>query len=334
MHFDEETKTTKASSKRGFATTTRIKLSDTYDEDEITLVDNPQQSKKQQTRPSGVASHDPKPAIGQSLVSGDFQVDGAQVPSLHDEGTRSRPPRGIPSGHQSQVSNLSVVHSRFSELQNDAAKKQTAQQHKVRPRVMAAFGISLIILFTVLGGIYSKLSKKNGLSDGPVPPANSALKTTPITDLKLSPVVFYDHNNNEVKPNEIKVGSSYFLDYKVLNWNTSQAKKTQVTNLTSTRLGSSVMQGMHPRSVDFEIPGYKFTADLKIYTAGGRLILFKPEYLIFDDFASMNSEALKVRTRLDLSQDMPAGAYTVVLSLREIATQQQKDLEAKITVVK
>ncbi|MBF0104297.1 MAG: hypothetical protein HQM16_03110 [Deltaproteobacteria bacterium] len=57
------------------------------------------------------------------FMSRNFKVDRARVHTSHDEETQPRPPRGFPSGHQSQVSNLFRMVDQTSYYAGECFKK-------------------------------------------------------------------------------------------------------------------------------------------------------------------------------------------------------------------
>lgn len=121
--------------------------------------------------------------------------------------------------------------------------------------------------------------------------------------LQLTSLELTDLKGEKVNFKKIKAGSVLLAQCNLVKWNPVKDEKLSLT------------------------------ADVRVYSGGGKLILYQPKFLRYVGKIDMKDEVVRIKARLDLSKKLRPGFYRILLSVTETSTRRRVDVQRRIKVV-
>jgi len=301
---DKDIKKKKSSKK--FDTTTTLNINDVYGEEEITLKEELSDINEYQTEEiedESVTAKIPQKKDQKEISGVSKKLKQINQQIYEDD----KHVNFLNSLKNFLEKNGLVFVSFFSSLWSNINKVVREKSFKkivwTRTKLIIVANIIILAILVILIFIFmGQKPKPKKFTPKNLPGHEKALSLSATHDLELSTINYIDLNGKKLLPQRILAGSTFYLDFYVMKWN-----KTEKLNLK---------------------------VAIRVYTEAGKLELYNPNFIFFSEPADMTKDKIRVRTKMNLSKNIPLGNYRVVISLTEISTLRRATLQTRMNIIK
>ena len=288
-------------SSKKFDTTTRLDVRSTFEQDEITLVEEFQDPE------SSVFSEED--SVTAKVVREDLVEEESKVSkrlkeisnqkyelnaSKHIFETAKKAFEGVAKPAKSV---------RSVELPKQSAKRELKLPLKIqRGHVIFVSGVLLSILILLTAVV---LKNREGSNETTIQTENSKRgnQSVKYAPLKLSPLNVLDISFKKIEGNTLAAGQRVNLKFSIQDWQSADKDRAQID------------------------------VDLHVYGVGGKMIYFKPKLFSFDSMVNHDVEQLAVNTWIDFAKSTPPGLYRVVVTVQERSSQRKAELQSNLRII-
>jgi hypothetical protein len=300
---------------KSFDTTTRLNVNDTFDDDEITLVEElpPIEDTQEINEVFEEESVTEKLSIEEEDTEKEVSVVSKQLKNIETKLKTTSKEDTIPYKIVSFFKLIALITLQFfGKFINWVAGLRLNRKINLRQKlsfknktvIWTIIGIVCgLLLIATVSIMIKKFPSWTGKS-GPKGKHSISKGVNNVQPLRLSPAKFLNLRGEKVNPKAIKKGSTFEMFFYAVKWNTS------------------------PKD------NLKLNADIRIYAHSGKLVLYQPGFATLSSKTDRFKERIEVKTRIKLSKNLGLGYYRVLITVTEASTQRKANVQTRIRIIK